>query len=190
MAWIFASIMILHVFFADGDSRHLFSVTWHGVYSGLMVGCKFMLIVLGAAILTLTTVPLRLTDGIAEILRPLRKIRLPVTQLPIMILITLHFIPVLFWEAQKLISAQKARGAKLEGANILRRLKNLLPIFAPLLRNSFRWADELAMGMESRCYSGGARSHLYALTFSRTDGIALTLTAVMILVTIAVNEMM
>jgi energy-coupling factor transport system permease protein len=193
MIWIFVSIMILHVFFVNGDSRPLFSVgpvkaTWKGIHSGVMVSCRFMLIVMSAAILTLTTVPLRLADGIAEMLRPLRKIGLPAGQIPIMMMITLHFIPVLFTEAEKLISAQKLRGTQLAGANLIKKFKNLIPLIVPLLRSSLRKADELAVGMESRCYHGGDRSHLYKLAVGKSDGIALIAAAATIPLTLIINE--
>ncbi len=102
MIWIFVSIMILHILF----SGEVFRPTWDGFYSGLRVGCRFLLIVLGAIILTLTTVPLRLADGMARMLRPLGRIGLPVHQFPIMTVIVLHFIPALFAEAEKLMLAQ------------------------------------------------------------------------------------
>jgi len=195
MAWLFASIMILHVFFADGSSSPLFSLgpvkaTWGGVYRGISVSCRFLLIVVSAAILTLTTVPLRLADGMTEVLCPLRRIGLPVHQLPIMMVLALHFIPVLFTEAEKLASSQKARGARLEGRNVFRRLGALVTVLVPLLRSCFRRADELAVGMESRCYHGGIRSHLYELTFRRSDGIALAAAAATIPFTLAINELM
>lgn len=193
MIWIFVSIMILHVFFVNGDSRPLFSVgpvkaTWKGVYSGVMVSSRFILIVLSAAILTLTTVPLRLADGIAELLRPLRKIGFPVGQIPIMMMITLHFTPVLFTEAEKIMSAQKLRGTQLAGVNPIKRLKNLIPLIVPLLRSSLRKADELAIGMESRCYHPGDRSHLYELAIGKSDGIALMAAAAIIPLILVINE--
>jgi energy-coupling factor transport system permease protein len=193
MIWIFVSIMILHVFFVNGNSKPLFSVgpvkaTWRGIHGGVMVSCRFILIVVSAAILTLTTVPLRLTDGIAEMLRPLRRIGLPVGQIPIMMMITLHFIPVLFTEAEKIMSAQKLRGTQLAGANPIKRLKNLIPLIVPLLRNSLRRADELAIGMESRCYHPSDRSHLYELAIGKSDGIALIAAAAIIPLTLVINE--
>ena len=108
-------------------------------------------------------------------------------QIPIMMVITLHFIPVLFAEAERLIAAQESRGAQLAGRNILKKLKNLIPLFTPLLKSSFRRADELAVGMESRCYHGGGRSHLYELTFTKWDGIALLAIAATIPFTLALN---
>lgn len=193
MIWIFVSIMILHAFFMNGDSKPLFSIgpvkaTWKGVYSGVMVSCRFMLIVVSAAILTLTTVPLRLADGATEILRPLQKIGLPVGQIPIMMMITLHFIPVLFTEAEKLMSAQKLRGAQLARVNFVRRLKNLMPLIVPLLRSSLRKADELAVGMESRCYHGGDRSHLYKLAVGKADVITIIAAAAIIPLTLIINK--
>jgi energy-coupling factor transport system permease protein len=193
MIWIFVSIMILHVFFVNGGSRPLFSVgpvkaTWKGVYSGVMVSCRFILIVVSAAILTLTTVPLRLADGIAEMLRPLRRIGFPAGQIPIMMMITLHFIPVLFAEAEKIMSAQKLRGTQLAGANLIKRLKNLIPLIVPLLRSSLRKADQLAIGMESRCYHDADRSHLHELAIGKSDGIALIVAAATIPLTLVINE--
>jgi len=193
MIWIFVSIMILHVFFVNGNSRSLFSVgpvnaTWKGLHSGVMISCRFILIVVSAAILTSTTMPLRLADGIVEVLRPLRRIGFPVSQIPIMMVITLHFIPVLFTEAEKILSAQKLRGTQLAGANLIKRLKNLIPLIVPLLRSSLRKADELAVGMESRCYHGGDRSHLHKLAVGKSDGIALIAAAAIIPLTLIINE--
>lgn len=182
MIWLFVSIMLLHILFAGG----VFRPTWAGFYNGLKVGCRFLLIVLGANVLTLTTVPLRLADGMARMLNPLRKIGLPVHQLPIMAVIILHFIPTLFADAEKLMMVQKARGVQLKG-NALGKLKALTPVLVPLLRSSFRQADELAMGMESRCYNGGVRTHLHELSFGKADGIAIITTAIMLPIILAVN---
>ena len=178
MIWLLISIMLLHVFFSDGGS---IKPTLDGVYSGIEIGSRFLLIVVGAAVLSSTTVPLRLADAMAAMLRPLGKIRLPVYQLPIMMVITLHFIPTLFAEAEGLMAVQKTRGAQLEGRNFLKKLKALIPVLAPLLRSSFRQADELAMGMESRCYHGGVRTHLHELAFRKSDLVALVACAATLL---------
>ena len=185
MLWLFASIIILHILFTGGGFRP----TWEGLYMGLRVGCRFLLIAMGAVVLTLTTVPLQLADGMAQVLRPLRKIGLPVHQFPVMMVIVLHFIPALFAEAEKLVLAQKARGGQMNDKSVFGRLKALAPVLAPLLRSSFRQADELAMGMEARCYNGGARTSLYELTFSKADGIALATAAVMLPLTLVINEL-
>ena len=193
MLWIFASILALHIFFTDGSSNPLFTLgpvtaTWEGVQNGTRASCRFLLIVMGAGVLTLTTAPLQLADSVAKALRPLRRVGLPLHQLPIMMMIVLHFIPVLFGEAGKLISAQKARGAQLERRNMLKRLKALVPILAALLRSSFRKADKLAVGIESRCYRGGSRSHLHEIGFVWSDGIALALAVAMPVVTLAIDR--
>lgn len=202
VVWLLVSILILHAFFAGGNttsvgngrSKPLLSlgpvkVTWEGLCKGVSVSCRFLLVIIGAAVLSLTTMPLQLADGVTDILRPLRKVGLPAHQLPIMIVIALHFIPALFTEAEKLTAAQKARGAQLEGWNTFKKLAALMSILAPLLRSSLRKADELAIGMESRCYHGGARSHLYELTFGKADGIALASAAVMIPFTLAISKL-
>jgi len=186
MIWLFASIMLLHILFTGGGFRP----TWEGFYNGIEVGCRFLLIVLGANVLTLTTVPLRLADGMARMLSPLRKVGIPVHQLPIMAVIILHFIPTLFADAEKLMLTQKARGVQLKGNNVLRKLKTLMLILVPLLRSSFRQADELAMGMESRCYNGGVRTHLHELRLSRADGITLFLSAAMVPLILEINKLM
>lgn len=185
MIWIFVSIMLLHVLFTDGGFRP----TWEGFYGGMRVGCRFLLIVMGATLLTSTTVPLQLADGMAKILSPLRKIGLPVHQFPVMMVIVLHFIPALFAETEKFVLAQKARGSQLGGESAFRRLKALSPALVPMLRSSFRQADELAMGMEARCYHGGVRTHLYELAFSKADGIAFAAAAIMLPLTLVVNEL-
>ncbi|MFC1716400.1 energy-coupling factor transporter transmembrane component T family protein [Candidatus Poribacteria bacterium] len=183
MIWLLVSIMLLHILFT-GDG---FRPTWPGVYNGLRVGCRFLLIVAGATVLTLTTMPLRLADGMARILRPLRKIGLPVHQLPIMMVVVLHFIPMLFAEAEKLMLAQKARGAQVYGRNVFKKLRAVMPILVPLLRVSFQQADELAMGMESRCYHGGVRTHLHELVFGKADRVALAVAAIMLSMALVVN---
>jgi len=184
MIWLLVSIMLLHIFFADGSSL---KPTWEGVYGGIRVSSRFLLIIAAAAILSSTTVPLRMADGIAGILRPLEKIRLPVHQLPIMMVITLHFIPTLFTEAERLMTAQKARGARLDGKNLLKKLKALTPVLVPLLRSSFRQADELAIGMESRCYHGGVRTHLHELAPGKSDVVALVASAAILLLILLIR---
>ncbi len=184
MIWLLVSIILLHVFFSGGSSL---KPTLEGMYSGIKIGSRFLLIIVGAAILSSTTVPLRLADAMAVMLRPLGKIRILVYQLPIMMVITLHFIPTLFAEAERLVAVQKTRGAQLEGRNFLRKLKALIPVLAPLLRSSFRQADELAMGMESRCYHGGVRTHLHELAFRKSDLVALVACAAILLFTLLIR---
>lgn len=185
VVWILISILGLHIFLANGN----FGFTWQGVYNGIMVSCQFMLIVIGATVLTSATIPLRLADGIASLIRPLRKIGFPAHQFPIMVIIILHFIPTLLEEGEKLISVQKSRGNEPGSRKVFGKLKALVPIFMPLLKSSFRSADEVAMGMESRCYSGGVRTHMNELSFRLSDGFAMILSAALIPLILMMNEL-
>lgn len=194
MWWLIISIMILHVFFNNRESNFtLFPKNlddlWKGLSSGILVGCQFALIIIGAVILTLTTIPIRLADALASLFNPFRKIGIPIHQLPIMMLIVLHFVPILFAEAEKLISVRKSRGAGIKKQSIFKKLRDLTPILAPLLKDSFRKADELAIGMESRGYKGGARSQLYPLEFNKSDVVSLIASIGMIAIIIGINDL-
>ncbi len=178
MIWLFISIFLFHIFFTDSDDRIIFSfglikATFEGLYNGLLICYQFLLAVLCASVLILTTMPIRLADGIAEFLNPLRKIRIHVEQIPVMMMITLRFIPILFSEGEKLISLQKLRGLKYNDSGFLKKMFYISLLIVPLMRNSFRMADELAMSMESRCYGGSIRSHLYELSFCKADYIVI-----------------
>jgi energy-coupling factor transport system permease protein len=131
--------------------------------------------------------PLHLSGGISEILRPLKKIGVPVDQIPIMMMVTLHFIPSLFMEGEKLIMAQKSRGFHLESYKILKNLRLAPALLIPLLRNAFRMADDLAMSLESRCYSGGDRTYLNELKFTKTDFIIIFFAIAMIPLIIVIS---
>ena len=193
MLWLFISILLLHTFFTDSDSGTIFAIgyikaTWQGLYDGFIISYRFLVVVLCVAILVLTTMPISLADGISDILQPLKKIGIPVDQIPVIMMVTLRFMPTLLMEAQKLISSQTIRGSKLEGRNFLRKIIPISSLVAPLMRNSFKMADELALSMESRCYHGGARTHLYELRFHRADYIAIFASAIIIPLTIVLNH--
>lgn len=189
LLWLFISILVLNILFVDGTGTPILSLgplkaSWQGVYNGFTTGCRFVLIIAGTVILTSTTAPIRLADGIAEVLRPLKRAGLPVYQIPLMIVIVLHFVPMLFIEAKKFILLQEARGTAPTDGNVFRKIRIFMPVLPGLLRSSLRMADELAVGMESRCYHSHARSHLYELRFSRSDAVALVITAAMIILTL------
>ena len=134
---------------------------------------RLIFLVLGTSMLTLTTSPMDLTDGIERLLNPFKKIGLPVHELAMMMTIALRFIPTLIDETDKIMKAQKARGADFESGNIIQKAKSLIPLLVPLFISSFRRADELAMAMEARCYRGGAgRTRMKVLKFSSRDAIA------------------
>ena len=141
-----------------------------GVYRGFFMVSRILLLIMYTSILTLTTSPLELTDGIEYILSPFKKIGIPAGEIAMMMTIALRFIPTLLKEAQKIIKAQKARGAEFEGGSIVQRAKNLLPLLVPLFISAFRRADELALAMEARCYQGGInRTRLHELYLKRRD---------------------
>ena len=127
-------------------------------------------LITGTSLLTYTTSPIVLTDAIESLLRPLQKLRFPVHELAMMMTIALRFIPLLIEETEKIMNAQKARGAKLDNGKFTERVRALIPILIPLFLSAFRRADELAMAMECRCYRGGeGRTRLKVLKFGRLD---------------------
>ena len=159
-------------------SWRFITVTTGGVYQALFIILRLIALVTGASLLTLTTTPVSLTEGLERLLSPLKIIKFPVHELAMMMTIALRFIPTLLEEADKIMKAQLARGADLESGNVLKRAKAMLPILIPLFVNSFRRAEELALAMESRCYHGGeGRTRLRILKFHWNDLIAFLIMA-------------
>ena len=139
------------VFFSIG----FLQLTYEGVKKAIFISLRLIFLILGSSLMTLTTTPNQLTDGIEKLLRPLNHIRVPVHELALMMSIALRFIPILVEETDKIMKAQTARGADFESGNVIQRIRNMLPILVPLFISAFRRADELAMAMEARCYRGG-----------------------------------
>lgn len=149
-------------------------VTKEGLSQAVFMALRLVFLITGTSLLTLTTSPIVLTDGIEKLLSPFKRIGLPAHELAMMMTIALRFIPTLLEETDKIMKAQMARGADFESGNILRRAKNLVPLLVPLFINAFRRADELATAMEARCYRGGEnRTRLNELRLKRVDFIAL-----------------
>lgn len=132
-----------------------FTVTLEGVYFAIKMCLRIMLLIIGSSLLTLTTTPIKLTDGIESLLKPFAKIGVPAHDIAMMMTIALRFIPTLLDETDKIIKAQQARGADFDTGNLASKAKALVPILVPLFISAFRRADELAMAMEARCYNGG-----------------------------------
>lgn len=174
----------LNLFYTDGTvlvKFWIFKITREGISNALFLILRIMMLVMGTFLLTYTTSPIALTDGLESLLSPLKKIRFPVHELAMMMSIALRFIPTLIEETDKIISAQKARGADFETGNIFRRAKALVPILVPLFVSAFRRADELATAMECRCYHGGeGRTKLKQLRFHRRDILTLLLGAMLL----------
>lgn len=141
----------------------LFTVYSGGVSQAIFISSRFLILVVMASLLTFTTSSLDLTDALEQLLKPLKRIRVPVHELALMMSIALRFIPTLWEETEKIMNAQLARGANLESGNIFKRLYAYIPIFIPLFLSSFRRAEELAMAMEARGYRGGVGRTKYRL---------------------------
>lgn len=145
-------------------------VTDTGVQQAVFIAVRLILLIFGTSLLTYTTRPVTLTDGLEAVMSPLSKIRVPSHEIAMMMSIALRFIPTLLTEADKTMKAQQARGADFESGSLVRRARNMLPLFIPLFINAFRMAVDLAMAMEARCYHGGkGRTRLHPMTFAGRD---------------------
>ena len=175
---------LINLFYSDGRvlvEFWIFHITYEGIWNAFFLVLRIMLLVTGTFLLTYTTSPIALTDGLESLLSPLKKLHFPVHELAMMMSIALRFIPTLIEETDKIISAQKARGADFETGNLFRRAKALIPILVPLFVSAFRRADELATAMECRCYHGGAgRTKMKVLVFRMRDVIALLIVAALL----------
>lgn len=146
------------------------SATYEGLWMMLSMIARIVLLIVGTTLLTFTTSPISLTDGVEALLRPFRHIGVPAHELAMMMTIALRFIPTLLEETDKIMKAQSARGADFDGGNLLRRIKSFIPLLIPLFVSAFRRADELATAMECRCYQGGeCRTRLRQLEISVSD---------------------
>lgn len=176
--WIILFTFILHLFTTQGKvifEVWKLSITWEGLANGSFVCLRLLLLMFGASLLTFTTPPLVLSDALEDLMKPLKRFGVPAHELAMMMTIALRFIPTLLEETDKIIKAQKSRGADFMTGNILKRVKAFMPILIPLFISAFRRADDLAMAMEARCYHGGVgRTRLKQLSFASRDYIAMT----------------
>ena len=180
---------ILNLLFTDTGnvlvSFWVITITDDGLIRAFFMMARILMLISGTFLLTYTTSPIALTDGLEKLLSPLKVIKVPVHELSMMMCIALRFIPTLIEETDKIMCAQKARGADFETGNLLQRAKALVPILVPLFISAFRRADELATAMECRCYQGGeGRSKMKMLRYTRRDYLAFLTGVVMIAVVI------
>ena len=148
---------VLNMFFVKGDPLFdwwIFHISRQGLLTAVVMTIRIICLIAGTSLLTYTTSPITLTDGLERLMKPLKKVHFPVHELSMMMTIALRFIPTLIEETDKIMSAQKARGADLESGGIMQRARALVPILIPLFVSAFRRADELALAMECRCYRG------------------------------------
>lgn len=168
---------VLNLFYTPGEiwvSFWIFKITKEGIFTAFFMILRITMLIMGTFLLTYTTSPIALTDGLETLLGPLKKIRVPVHELAMIMSIALRFIPTLIEETDKIMSAQKARGADFESGNLLQRARALVPILVPLFISAFRRADELAIAMECRCYHGDAgRTKLHVLHYQMRDYLVL-----------------
>lgn len=164
---------VLNIFFIEGEpvfEWKFISISDKGIITAVLMCIRIICLIAGSSLLTYTTSPIALTDGLERLLKPLAKIKVPVHELAMMMTIALRFIPTLIEETEKIISAQKARGADMDSGNVIQKAKALVPVLIPLFVSAFRRADELALAMECRCYRGGeGRTRLKQLHFSTAD---------------------
>ena len=165
---------ILNIFFTAGENVLLsvgpVTIYWEGIERAALMMLRILMLITGTFLLTYTTSPIALTDGLESLLSPLKKLHMPVHELSMMMCIALRFIPTLIEETDKIMSAQKARGADFETGNLMQRVKALIPILVPLFISAFRRADELATAMECRCYHGGeGRTKMKLLRYKLLD---------------------
>lgn len=180
---------VLNLFMFDGTVLwhwKFLTVTYEGLYRSCFMALRLILLIIGTSMLTLTTKPMELTDGLEKLLKPFNRLGLPSHEIALMMSIALRFIPTLLEETDKIMKAQQARGADFESGNLIQRVKNMIPILIPLFVGSFRIAQDLALAMEARCYHGGVgRTRMKEIVFSRRDGVAGVLLAVFLGIVIA-----
>ncbi len=162
-----------NLFLTKGDpvfTLGFLTITEQGIVTALKMGFRLVFLIIGSSIMTYTTTPNQLTDGLENLLDPLNKIKIPVHEISMMMSIALRFIPILVEETDKIMKAQMARGADFESGNIIQRAKSLIPILVPLFVSAFRRANDLAMAMEARCYRGGkGRTKMKPLKYDNKD---------------------
>ena len=184
---------ILNIFFTSGETLlvefWVIKIYLEGIVRAVFMIARILMLITGTFLLTYTTSPIALTDGLESLLSPLKKIKLPVHELSMMMCIALRFIPTLIEETDKIMSAQKARGADFESGNIFKRVKALIPILVPLFISAFRRADELATAMECRCYQGGdGRTKMKLLRFKRNDFLTYGVGVLLLAAVIVLNQ--
>jgi energy-coupling factor transport system permease protein len=185
---------VLNVFFTKGGDVLLkfwvIEITEKGVRTAIFMSIRLIYLVIGSSLMTFTTTPNALTDGIETLLRPLNKIKVPVLEIAMMMSIALRFIPILLEETDKIMKAQIARGADLESGNLIQKAKNMIPILIPLFVSAFRRANDLAMAMESRCYRGGdGRTKMKPLVYAKRDAFVYLITIAYFAVAIMVGRL-
>lgn len=186
--------MVFNLFLTAGEPVFTFwklQITKEGIKLAAMMGIRLVFLITGSSIMTLTTTPNNLTDGLESLLKPLKKVRVPVHEISMMMSIALRFIPILMEETDKIMKAQMARGADFESGSIINRAKNLVPLLVPLFISAFRRANDLAMAMEARCYRGGeGRTKMKPLVYKKRDFIAYSVVVLYLVLIVVVGRIL
>jgi energy-coupling factor transport system permease protein len=190
LLWLVGLTFVVQVLFAPGEAFFTLGpihLTWEGLERATFLSVRLIILVVTGALLTLTTPPVALTDALAWLTRPLRRLRVPTEELALMVTIALRFIPTLLMELDTIMRAQRARGAEFARGGLVTRAKALIPVLIPLFVVSFRRADDLALAMEARCYRPGlTRTRLHPLAAGAGDWLALALVAAVVAVAMVV----
>ena len=191
--WLLVFMFIINLFFTQGRTVlvewWIFRITQESLRQAVFITLRLLLLVMGTSLLTLTTSPIVLTDGLERLLKPLAVFRFPAHELAMMMTIALRFIPLLMEEVERIQKAQMARGADFTSGNLIVRARSMIPILVPLFVSAFRRADELAMAMESRCYHGGeGRTRMRELHLHRRDLVAAAVMAALFAAVILLSQ--
>ena len=180
---------LLNLFMYDGTilwKAGFLKITKEGLYTALFMAIRLIFLIIGSSLLTLTTRPISLTDGIESLLSPLKKVGVPSHEIAMMMTIALRFIPTLMEETDKIMKAQQARGADFETGNLFQRAKNLIPVLVPLFISAFRIAQDMALAMEARCYRGGeGRTRMNSMKMDGKDAVVVIILILYLLAVVA-----
>ena len=186
--------VIFNLFLTPGEtliSFWVFKITKEGVKMAFTMAVRLSMLIVGSSVMTLTTTPNNLTDGLESVMNPLKKIKVPVHEIAMMMSIALRFIPILLEETDKIMKAQIARGADFESGNLFKKAKSMVPLLVPLFISAFRRANDLAMAMEARCYQGGeGRTKMKPLIYKKRDAIAYVVVVLFFGICIAVGRIL
>lgn len=172
LRWFILFTVIIDLFFVSGRiiwQLGFLHITYEGILAAALISLRFIFFVLGTSLLTLTTPPIELTDGLARIMKPLKVIKIPADDIAMIISITLRFIPSFADEAERIMKAQKARGADFSSGSIISRIRAIMPVTIPLFIGVFKRADELSLAMDARCYGKGSRNPRKKFSFNKID---------------------
>ncbi len=185
---------VFNLFLSPGEELVSFwklTITDTGLKNAIFMTIRMVYLILGTSVMTLTTTPNELTDGLEKALGPLTKIHVPVHEIAMMMSIALRFVPILIEETDKIMKAQMARGADFESGNLLKKAKNMVPLLVPLFVSAFRRANDLALAMEARCYNGGeGRTKMKPLVYAKRDGVAYVVLMGYLVLLVAVNSLL